>query len=508
MTSNVFLKSLFSSLLFVLTACGNGAELDVKILSPSMVDSALDDPFQRVTTLQFRVFDADTKEIVQNVTASLSSSKVSLNDLPTGQPLKIRATGYASSEIVSWGESARFKLPEGRSSEVISTVITLRKVDTWSPVLYREGDVTGAAALNKQRAAHTATRLDDGRVLFIGGFQNTEAEPSYVASVELLDPASGQLYRMDAEQARRAHHSAIDLPGGLILVSGGESSIVQTSGATTLYTRDDNVMFDQTSLEWMTAPTLPLFTKARAHHRAGLFDKGTVQFYGGTSNASGTLSAPGDTLYQPDQRTFLDGSTAGRTGHAMAPLSNGYFQVVFGGKTSDGTLADKLLIFNSSGGSVQERSASARLHPAVLPYDMGVFAMGGFDTHDAPLVTTHYVPLLQSSDGSESTSLTSPRLSVARGQICAITLNNKAILAMGGRTSQGASTAVDLFNAAANGGLMAQVADPMSTARYLHTCTLLENGMVLVAGGIDASGKATNSLEIYTPKPIDYPEWD
>ena len=47
----------------------------------------------------------------------------------------------------------------------------------------------------------------------------------------------------------------------------------------------------------------------------------------------------------------------------------------------------------------------------------------------------------------------------------------------------------------------------MSTPRYLHTCTLLDNGMLLVVGGIDASGQATQSIEIFTPKPSDYPEW-
>jgi len=40
---------------------------------------------------------------------------------------------------------------------------------------------------------------------------------------------------------------------------------------------------------------------------------------------------------------------------------------------------------------------------------------------------------------------------------------------------------------------------PMTTARAEHTATLLPNGKVLVAGGIDASGHAVSSAELYDP---------
>ena len=39
----------------------------------------------------------------------------------------------------------------------------------------------------------------------------------------------------------------------------------------------------------------------------------------------------------------------------------------------------------------------------------------------------------------------------------------------------------------------------LNTARYLHTATLLPNGMVLVAGGEDSSFNASASAELYDP---------
>ena len=44
-----------------------------------------------------------------------------------------------------------------------------------------------------------------------------------------------------------------------------------------------------------------------------------------------------------------------------------------------------------------------------------------------------------------------------------------------------------------------RVTRSLNTARYSHTATLLQNGMVLVAGGFDIHGNASASAELYNP---------
>lgn len=504
MTQNALLKVLLGCLLLGLMACGEGAKLDVQLLrAVGGSGAASDDPFQGVSKIQFRVFDADTKEIVLDASASFASGTADLSDLPTGQPLKIRATAYdATGSVVSWGESTRFELPEGSSSETVAVSITLRKVDTWAPLMRLESARTVIATLNKQRAAHTATLLNDGRVVIVGGFQNSESAPSYVASIEILDPASGESTRVDGEEARRAFHTAVQLQDGTVLVTGGESATLHASGATTPYTRDDNLIFDLDALSWSTSANIPRLTQARARHQAVLLGDGSVLFFGGLSDVNGALATPGDTVYRPKERRFLDGDEPGRVGHAMVSLKEGQFQVVSGGQLADGTLAEDMPVFDATGAFQLTHSVSPRLHPGLIAYDIGVFALGGFDESGTPLSTTKFTPIL----GGEGPGDVSSNLSEARGQLCAVALKDGSILAAGGRTTQGATNATDLFRAASN-GLSASYVGDMSTPRYLHTCTLLDNGMLLVVGGIDASGQATQSIEIFTPKPSDYPEW-
>jgi hypothetical protein len=72
--------------------------------------------------------------------------------------------------------------------------------------------------LNEGRTAHTATLLDDGAVLLIGGSAGGD---QVLRSAERFDPTTGQFTRVDDLHAERHKHAAVRLSDGDVLVIGG-----------------------------------------------------------------------------------------------------------------------------------------------------------------------------------------------------------------------------------------------------------------------------------------------
>jgi len=79
---------------------------------------------------------------------------------------------------------------------------------------------TAQPAMNQPRYAHTATLLPDGKVLIAGGAGTTVDAPS-TATAEIFNPANGTFTPTGSMTTIRAFHTAVLLPNGKVLISGG-----------------------------------------------------------------------------------------------------------------------------------------------------------------------------------------------------------------------------------------------------------------------------------------------
>lgn len=85
------------------------------------------------------------------------------------------------------------------------------------------GSFAPAASMSTGRLGHTATLLSDGRVMICGGFKDWTTANGYESygTAETFDPATGTFAIAGQMNVGRFWHSATLLPDGTVLVAGG-----------------------------------------------------------------------------------------------------------------------------------------------------------------------------------------------------------------------------------------------------------------------------------------------
>ncbi|WP_437640281.1 Kelch repeat-containing protein [Sorangium sp. So ce854] len=85
---------------------------------------------------------------------------------------------------------------------------------------------SSAGTMSVTRHLHTATLLQDGRVLVVGGYTlNADQLPAGRTSVEIYNPATGAWTAAAPTNLPRMQHTATLLPSGRVLVVGGGGTI-------------------------------------------------------------------------------------------------------------------------------------------------------------------------------------------------------------------------------------------------------------------------------------------
>ena len=217
-----------------------------------------------------------------------------------------------------------------------------------------------------QRYNHTATVLPSGDVLVAGGRVNeSTARDSSIELGQYYDPFEGALFGPATMQTARFAHTAVLLPTGRVLVSGGRNA----GGA-----QFSQETYDATAKEWNAVASM---LGARAWHTASLLRNGRVLLVGGDNGAA--LAAT--EVYDPSTGTVSAAASLAqaRYAHTATTMRDGKLLVV-GGRTSVAALASAE-VFDSDAGTwttTAPMSLARFRHETVRLRDGRVLVVGGY----------------------------------------------------------------------------------------------------------------------------------
>jgi hypothetical protein len=195
------------------------------------------------------------------------------------------------------------------------------------------GAWTPAQPLRTGRYSHTATLLDDGRVLVAGGYNPNSNTGLILSSVEIYDPTTGSWSVTNSMTSYRYVQMDVLLPGGKVLELGGYSSVSGNPSAST-------ELFDLGTGGW--TPTLPM-SAPHANGTSTLLVNGTVLVAGGY-NAS-YVPVPTTELFNPSTGNWVPSTPLAtpRASHTSTMLANGKV-LLAGGDGTNGPVNSSELI--------------------------------------------------------------------------------------------------------------------------------------------------------------------
>lgn len=298
----------------------------------------------------------------------------------------------------------------------------IASVELWDPAT---SAFTPGPALPQPRGGHTATLLADGRVLVVGGGRaNPIGAPSgqdVRRDALIFDPGSARWLPAGETATPRHFHTATLLDDGSVLVvgGGGDSFTLgpiyggpeQAPYAHAVATAE---RFDPETGAWSAVGSL---AAPRFLHRATRLADGRVILTGGGTDVDQQSYATTE-IYDPNSRTFSAGPTflgADRFHHGAVALAGGQVLAVAGKKSNTAFLKDAELLdadaraWSSAGaietactvpGLVALSSGKALLTGGNRCVSSGCFALdqatlfdpagGGSWTPIAPLVVSRY----------------------------------------------------------------------------------------------------------------------
>lgn len=334
-----------------------------------------------------------------------------------------------------------------------------------------DGD-TGVAAISQGRWGHTATLLEDGRVLIVGG---QETPSRKLDTAEIFDPSTG-LWSSAGSMAekRSSGHRAILLADGRVLVLGENDDASAE-------------IYDPSTGEWSSAGVM---LEARNWASATLLEDGRVLVAGGSdATKAGVEELDSAEIYDPSTGEWTDTASMEQVhaGHSAAVVDG---KVLVVGKYLAELYDPSTGTWSSAGKPVRERALGATvnvLSDGRVLVTGGQFQQGGWSGVVVPVRT------VETYNPSTGVWAETSSMSEARENHPSVQLDDGTVMILGDRATEIYDPATDEWTSTGN----------MKRSRgELSTATLLRDGRVLIVGGkhdTDDGARGVADVEIYDP---------
>jgi hypothetical protein len=360
-------------------------------------------------------------------------------------------------------------LGSGTITAVDTTTDLINGISNSIQVFATAAAFTATGSMVSAREAHTATLLNDGKVLVAGGDNGNVV----LAKAELFDPGNGNFTTTGTMQTERKAHTATLLTGGKVLIAGGRND----SGS--LATAE---LYDPGTGNFTTTGSMGT---GRNMQTATALNDGKVLVAGGIDTNGNALATA--ELFDPNNGSFNNGSftatgsmTTARFWHTATLLNDGKV-LIAGGDNGVGSLATAELYDPVTGNFTTTGSmkAARSLHTATSLKNGKVLIAGPDQTAE-----------LFDPNTGKFTPTGSMTTDTVRWYHTATLRNDGTVLVAGGEYYSSGLCTGPLPNSTATAelfdptsGTFAATRD-MAAMRSSHAATLLPNGDVLVTGGI------------------------
>jgi N-acetylneuraminic acid mutarotase len=394
-------------------------------------------------------------------------------DSSTNSTMLQRGRFRATATVLNDGRVLVVGGVSGRAdSPIASTEIYDPKTKKWSM----------GPRLLRARSEHTATLLENGAVLVVGGKDN---QGVLIVTTEILNAGKDTWIPGPPMSEARKLHTAVRLPSGAVLVSGGRGN----RGTLAL-----NEVYNPVHSTWMT--TAPMASD-RAEHAAVLLPSGRVLAIGGFSKSLGGREQELATaeIFDPETNTWsqTDPMFMTRPQPVATVLKDGRVLVTGGHMNLIGELFDEKTMAWLPTRAMPQGS---ELHSQILLPNGQVYLAGGMHS-----IALTYQP--DSNSWKKVEPIDGNRIGANLVQLA----DQSVLLISGGRCFISGSCSSKTYEPSVlhykPNSTTWTIASDLPTPRRDHIAAALPDGRVLIAGGTSVFHWSTyldyNSVEIFDP---------